>query len=115
AEVVLLGQTVNSYVWEDVTFAQLLRAVAKIDGLQRVRFTSPYPVDFTDDVVAAIAEEPKLCKQVHLPLQSGSDAVLARMKRGYTVDGFREIVARLRAAIPDVALSTDVIAGFCGE
>jgi len=114
-EVILLGQTVNSYAWEDVTFAQLLRAVARLDGLERVRFTSPYPVDFTDDVVAAIAEEPKLCKQVHLPLQSGSDVVLARMRRGYTVDGFREIVARLRAAIPTIALTTDVIAGFCGE
>jgi tRNA-2-methylthio-N6-dimethylallyladenosine synthase len=114
-EVVLLGQTVNSYAWEDVTFAQLLRAVAAVDGIARVRFTSPYPIDFTDDVIAAIAETDKICNYVHLPLQSGSDAVLARMKRGYTVDEFRAIVARLRTAIPDVALSTDVIAGFSGE
>jgi tRNA-2-methylthio-N6-dimethylallyladenosine synthase len=70
-EVTLLGQTVNSYLWEDVTFAQLLRSVARVDGLERIRFTSPYPVDFTDDVVAAIAEEPKVCKYVHLPVQSG--------------------------------------------
>src|SRR3982751_1275691 len=105
-EVMLLGQTVNSYRWDDVTFAQLLRAVAGIDGIERIRFTSPYPVDFTDDVIAALAEEPKLCKYVHLPLQSGSDAVLERMRRGYTVADFRSIVARLRAAMPDIVLST---------
>jgi tRNA-2-methylthio-N6-dimethylallyladenosine synthase len=114
-EVVLLGQTVNSYEFEDVTFAELLRAVAGVEGIARVRFTSPYPVDFTDDVIAAIADNAKICNYVHLPLQSGSDAVLARMKRGYTVADFRAIVGRLRAAIPDIALSTDVIAGFCGE
>ncbi len=114
-EVVLLGQTVNSYVFEDVTFAQLLRTVARIDGIERIRFTSPYPVDFTDDVVAAIAESPKICKYVHLPLQSGSDVVLDRMRRGYSVDDFRAIVGRLRAAMPDLALSTDILSGFSGE
>lgn len=114
-EVTLLGQTVNSYVFEDVTFAQLLRAVAKVDGLERIRFTSPYPVDFTDDVIAAIAEEPKVCKYVHLPVQSGSDVVLDRMRRGYTVDDYRTIVKNLRAAMPDIALSTDILTGFSGE
>jgi len=114
-EVVLLGQTVNSYRWDDVTFAQLLRAVARVDGIERVRFTSPYPVDFTDDVIAAIAEEPNICKYVHLPVQSGSDAVLARMRRGYTVDDFRAIVAALRRAMPAIALSTDILCGFSGE
>ena len=114
-EVVLLGQTVNSYRWEDVGFADLLRAVARVDGLERVRFTSPYPVDFTDDVVAAIAEEPRVCKYVHLPVQSGSDDVLARMRRGYTVDDFRAIVARLRRAAPEIALSTDILSGFSAE
>ena len=114
-EVVLLGQTVNSYRWEDVSFADLLRAVARVPGLARVRFTSPYPVDFTDDVVAAIAEEPTICKYVHLPLQSGSDPVLARMRRGYGVDDYRAIVARLRQAMPTIALSTDILTGFCGE
>jgi tRNA-2-methylthio-N6-dimethylallyladenosine synthase len=114
-EVVLLGQTVNSYVWDDVTFAQLLRAVASVDGIERIRFTSPYPVDFTDDVVAAIAEEPKICKYVHLPVQSGSDAVLERMRRGYTVADYRAIVGRLRRAMPEIALSTDILSGFCGE
>ena len=114
-EVMLLGQTVNSYRWDDVTFAQLLRAVAGVDGIERVRFTSPYPVDFTDDVVAAIADEPKLCKYVHLPVQSGSDVVLERMRRGYTVADYRAIVASLRRAMPDLALSTDILTGFSGE
>ena len=98
-----------------MTFAQLLRAVAGVDGIERVRFTSPYPVDFTDDVVAALADEPKLCGYVHLPLQSGSDAVLERMRRGYTVADYLAIVARLRAAMPDIALSTDILSGFSGE
>jgi tRNA-2-methylthio-N6-dimethylallyladenosine synthase len=119
-EVVLLGQTVNSYVWPAgdgsvVSFADLLRAVATVDGIERVRFTSPYPVDFTDAVIAAIAEEPKISAYVHLPVQSGSDAVLERMRRGYTVDDFRAIVARLRAAVPSIALSTDILSGFSGE
>jgi tRNA-2-methylthio-N6-dimethylallyladenosine synthase len=114
-EVVLLGQTVNSYRWDDVTFAELLRAVARVDGIARVRFTSPYPVDFTDDVIAALAEEPTLCKYVHLPVQSGSDPVLDRMRRGYTVDGYRAIVAALRRAMPQIALSTDLLTGFSGE
>jgi tRNA-2-methylthio-N6-dimethylallyladenosine synthase len=114
-EVTLLGQTVNSYRFEDVTFAALLRAVAAVDGLDRVRFTSPYPVDFTADVIAAIAEEPKICKYVHLPVQSGSDEVLARMRRGYTVAEYRAIVAALRQAVPDLALSTDILSGFSGE
>jgi len=114
-EVMLLGQTVNSYVWEDVGFAALLRAVAKVDGIERVRFTSPYPVDFTDEVVAAIAEEPKICAYVHLPVQSGSDVVLERMRRGYDVAGYLAIVERLRRAVPDIALSTDILSGFSGE
>ncbi|MCX5746485.1 MAG: tRNA (N6-isopentenyl adenosine(37)-C2)-methylthiotransferase MiaB [Proteobacteria bacterium] len=114
-EVTLLGQTVNSYVFEDVTFAELIRAVASVEGIERVRFTSPYPVDFTDDVVAAIASTPKICKYVHLPLQSGSDVVLERMRRGYTVEDYRAIVARLRAAVPHIAISTDILTGFCGE
>ncbi|MEO9185133.1 MAG: tRNA (N6-isopentenyl adenosine(37)-C2)-methylthiotransferase MiaB [Kofleriaceae bacterium] len=114
-EVTLLGQTVNSYAFEGVTFAELLRAVAKVDGIERIRFTSPYPVDFTADVIAAIAEEPKVCKYVHLPVQSGSDVVLDRMRRGYTVDDYRTIVANLRAAMPHIALSTDILTGFSGE
>ena len=96
-EVQLLGQTVNSYRYEDVGFAALLRAVAAVDGVERVRFTSPYPLDFADDVVAAIAETPKICKHVHLPLQSASDPVLARMRRGYDFATFRALHDKLRA------------------
>lgn len=114
-EVVLLGQTVNSYRHEDVGFAELLRAVARVDGIERIRFTSPYPVDFTSEVIDAIASEDKVCKYVHLPVQSGSDAVLERMRRGYTVDDFRNIVAALRAKIPHIAISTDILSGFSGE
>lgn len=114
-EVVLLGQTVNSYRHEDAGFADLLRAVAMVDGIERIRFTSPYPVDFTSDVIDAIAEQDKVCKYVHLPVQSGSDTVLERMRRGYSADDFRAIVAALRARIPHIAISTDILTGFSGE
>ena len=114
-EIVLLGQTVNSYRHEDVTFADLVRAVARTDGVLRVRFTSPYPVDFSDDLIEVLATEPAVCPQVHLPLQSGSDAVLDRMKRGYRRDDFLALVERLRAAVDGICLSTDVMVGFCGE
>ena len=113
-EVQLLGQTVNSYRWEDVGFAELLRAVAAVDGIERVRFTSPYPLDFADDVIAAIAETPKICKHVHLPLQSGSDTVLERMRRGYDFATFRALFAKLRA-VPGLAITTDLLIGFCDE
>ncbi len=114
-EVVLLGQTVNSYRYDDVDFAALLRAVTRVDGIERVRFTSPYPIDFTSAVIDAIAEEPKICGYVHLPVQSGSDAVLARMRRGYTRADFLAIVSELRSKIPAIALSTDILSGFSGE
>jgi tRNA-2-methylthio-N6-dimethylallyladenosine synthase len=114
-EVQLLGQTVNSYVYEDVGFAALLRAVAAVDGIERVRFTSPYPLDFSDDVIAAIAETPKVCKHVHLPLQSASDAVLARMRRGYDFAAYRALYDKLRARVPGIAISTDILVGFCDE
>lgn len=114
-ELVLLGQTVNSYAWEDVSFAALLRALAAIDGVQRIRFTSPYPVDFTDELIATMAELEVVCPYVHLPAQSGSDAMLAAMKRGYTRAEFVTLVGKLRAALPDLALSTDLMVGFCGE
>ncbi len=114
-EVQLLGQTVNSYRHEDVGFGDLLRAVATVDGLERVRFTSPYPLDFSDDVIAAMAETPKVCKHVHLPLQSASDAVLARMKRGYDFATYHALVGALRAAMPRVAITTDLMVGFSDE
>jgi tRNA-2-methylthio-N6-dimethylallyladenosine synthase len=114
-EIQLLGQTVNSYRYEDVDFAQLLRAVAAVDGLERVRFTSPYPLDFSDAVIAAMAETPRICKHVHLPLQSGSDTVLSRMRRGYDFATFRTLAGKLRAAMPSIAISTDLLVGFCDE
>jgi tRNA-2-methylthio-N6-dimethylallyladenosine synthase len=114
-EVQLLGQTVNSYRHEDVGFGDLLRAVATVDGIERIRFTSPYPLDFSDDVIAAMAETDKVCKHVHLPLQSASDAVLERMKRGYDFATFRRLVGALRAAMPRVAVTTDLLVGFCDE
>jgi tRNA-2-methylthio-N6-dimethylallyladenosine synthase len=114
-EVTLLGQTVNSYRHEEASFAELLRAVAAVDGIERIRFTSPYPIDFSADVIRAIAEEPKVCKHVHLPLQTASDAVLARMKRGYTYGEYAAIVRALRAAAPGIAISTDILVGFSGE
>ncbi len=114
-ELTLLGQTVNSYRYEDVSFADLLRAVAQVEGIERIRFTSPYPVDFDTAVIDTIAGEAKVCKYVHLPVQSGSDQVLERMRRGYTVADFKRIAAELRAKIPDIALSTDILTGFCGE
>lgn len=114
-EVVLLGQTVNSYRHEDVGFAELLAAVHEVEGIERIRFTSPYPVDFSPALIDAMARLPKICPQVHLPVQSGSDALLERMRRGYTRAEFVALVARLREAVPGIALSTDVMVGFCGE
>jgi tRNA-2-methylthio-N6-dimethylallyladenosine synthase len=114
-EIQLLGQTVNSYRYEDVDFAQLLRAVAAVGGVERVRFTSPYPLDFSDAVIAAMAETPQICKHVHLPLQSGSDSVLGRMRRGYDFATFRTLAGKLRAAMPSIAISTDLLVGFCDE
>ncbi len=114
-EVTLLGQTVNSYHDGAHDFADLLRAVGAVDGLRRVRFTSPYPTDFTDRVIEAMATVPAVCEHVHLPVQSGSNAVLRRMLRRYTREEFLDVVARLRAAMPGITLSTDIIVGFPGE
>ena len=114
-EVTLLGQTVNSYDDGSTRFGELLRQVAAVDGIERVRFTSPYPADFDDDAIEAMAQTPEVCPSLHLPVQSGSDAQLEAMNRGYTVGQYRELVQRLRGAIPDLALTTDIIVGFCGE
>ena len=114
-EVVLLGQTVNSYEYGDWNFSKLLRAVARIDGIRRVRFTSPHPNDFTPDLVEVMAEEPKVCKQLHLPVQSGHNRTLKRMLRRYTVESYLEKLEQVRNAIPEIALSTDVIVAFPGE
>ena len=115
SEVTLLGQTVNSYHDGRHDFADLLRAVGAVDGIRRLRFTSPYPTDFTPRVIEAMAETPAVCEHVHLPVQSGSDAVLRRMLRRYTRARYLEVVAQLRAAVPGITLSTDIIVGFPGE
>lgn len=114
-EVTLLGQTVNSYRHGNRCFAWLLRAVARVPGIRRVRFTSPHPNDVTEDLAAAIAEEEAVCEQFHLPVQSGCNRTLKRMLRRYTAELFLEKVDLIRSAVPDVALSTDVIAAFPGE
>jgi len=114
-EVVLLGQTVNSYAHGDWDFPRLLREVARVDGIRRVRFTSPHPNDFTRELVRVMAEEPAVCNQLHLPVQSGHDRTLKRMLRRYTVAEYLEKLAWVREAIPSIALSTDVIVAFPGE
>jgi tRNA-2-methylthio-N6-dimethylallyladenosine synthase len=117
-EVTLLGQNVNSYGVEfgdRLAFGKLLRACGEIDGLERVRFTSPHPRDFTDDVIAAMAETPNVMPSLHMPLQSGSDAVLRAMRRSYRRDRYLGIIDRVRTAMPDAAITTDVIVGFPGE
>jgi tRNA-2-methylthio-N6-dimethylallyladenosine synthase len=124
-EITLLGQNVNAYgsgfgdlgdvAADRQAFAKLLRACGRIDGLERVRFTSPHPRDFTDDVIAAMAETPNVMPSLHMPLQSGSDPVLKAMRRSYRQERYLGIIDRVRAAIPDAAITTDIIVGFPGE
>ena len=117
-EITLLGQNVNAYGSEfgdRQAFAKLLRACGTVDGLRRVRFTSPHPRDFTDDVIAAMAETPNVMPQLHMPLQSGSDAVLRRMRRSYRSARYLQIIENVRAAMPEAAITTDIIVGFPGE
>ena len=115
SEVVLLGQTVNSYHDGESGFAALLRAVGRVDGIRRLRFTSPHPNDFSDDVVQAMADVDAVCEHVHLPMQSGSSRVLRRMLRRYSREGYLDCVRRLRDAMPGLSLTTDIIVGFPGE
>ncbi|MEU8813914.1 tRNA (N6-isopentenyl adenosine(37)-C2)-methylthiotransferase MiaB [Actinoplanes sp. NPDC048796] len=117
-EVTLLGQNVNSYGVEfgdRLAFGKLLRSTGAIEGLERVRFTSPHPKDFTDDVIAAMAETPNVCHSLHMPLQSGSDRVLKAMRRSYRQEKYLGIIDKVRAAMPDAAITTDIIVGFPGE
>ncbi|MEU7884779.1 tRNA (N6-isopentenyl adenosine(37)-C2)-methylthiotransferase MiaB [Microbispora bryophytorum] len=117
-EITLLGQNVNTYGVEfgdRLAFGKLLRACGDIEGLERVRFTSPHPAAFTDDVIAAMAETPNVMHQLHMPLQSGSDRVLKAMRRSYRSERYLGIIERVRAAMPDAAISTDIIVGFPGE
>ena len=118
-EITLLGQNVNAFgqdkSGDGTSFAALLRKVAALPGLERLRYVTPHPKDMGPEDVAAFAELPQLCPRLHLPMQAGSDAVLARMKRRYDSAGFLDLVERLRTARPDLALSTDLIVGFPGE
>src|SRR5215470_12168644 len=117
-EVTLLGQNVNSYGVEfgdRLAFGKLLRACGEVEGLERVRFTSPHPKDFTDDVIAAMAETPNVCHSLHMPLQSGSDSMLRAMRRSYRSERYLGIIDKVRAAMPDAAITTDIIVGFPGE
>ncbi len=117
-EVMLLGQNVNSYgvgLEEKVSFADLLRMVHEIDGLKRIRFMTPHPKDLSDDLIEAMATLPKVCNHMHLPLQSGSTAILKKMNRHYTKEQYLALVDKLRDRCPDVAITTDIIVGFPGE
>jgi tRNA-2-methylthio-N6-dimethylallyladenosine synthase len=114
-EICLLGQTVNSYRAEGVSFADLLRRLQEVEGLRRIRFTSPHPRHFDSDTIRAMAECDKVCNHLHMPMQSGSNALLKKMRRQYTRERYLEIVEEARAAMPDVAITTDIIAGFVGE
>ncbi|MBQ6469650.1 MAG: tRNA (N6-isopentenyl adenosine(37)-C2)-methylthiotransferase MiaB [Lachnospiraceae bacterium] len=117
-EVMLLGQNVNSYgntLGKEVTFANLLREIVKIDGIERIRFMTSHPKDFSDELIEVIAENEKICRHIHLPAQSGSTAILKKMNRRYTRKGYLDLVARIRKAIPDISLTTDIIVGFPGE
>lgn len=114
-EVTLLGQTVSSYYERGTDFADLLRAVHEVEGLARIRYTSPYPNDFSPRLLQALAELPRVGRHIHLPVQSGSTRVLRDMKRGYTAEGFRDLLRRIREQLPDFGLTTDIIVGYPGE
>lgn len=114
-DVTLLGQNVNSYNYQDVNFAKLLQLANKIDSIKRLRFVTSHPKDLSDEVIGVMAESHKVCEHLHLAMQSGNDEVLQRMNRGYTAAHFYEIVQKLRAAMPNIAITTDIIAGFPGE
>ncbi|HEU4929288.1 MAG TPA: MiaB/RimO family radical SAM methylthiotransferase, partial [Candidatus Krumholzibacteria bacterium] len=114
-QVTLLGQNVNSYRFGDTRFADLMLRVADVPGIERVRFTSPHPKDFPAELIRAIAEHPKLCKHIHLPLQAGNDRVLELMRRTYTNAEFRALVGEMRGTIANLSLTTDIIVGFPTE
>lgn len=117
-EVMLLGQNVNSYgktLDEPITFAQLLKEIEKIEGLKRIRFMTPHPKDLSDELIEVISQSKKICRHLHLPLQSGSSRILEKMNRRYTKEQYLNLVERIRAKIPDISLTTDIIVGFPGE
>lgn len=117
-EVMLLGQNVNSYgktLEDPITFAQLLQEIEKIDGLERIRFMTSHPKDLSDELIRVMAESKKICRHLHLPVQSGSNRILEKMNRRYTKEGYLDLAKRIKSAIPDISLTTDIIVGFPGE
>jgi tRNA-2-methylthio-N6-dimethylallyladenosine synthase len=114
-QITLLGQNVNSYQYDGHDFADLIDLVSKVDGIRRIRFTSPHPKDFPEHLLDVVAENPKVCKQIHLPLQSGSDRILNLMNRTYTAQDYLALVEKIKQRIPNIALSTDIIVGFPTE
>jgi tRNA-2-methylthio-N6-dimethylallyladenosine synthase len=114
-EVQLLGQTVNSFCYEETGFDDLLQRVAEVEGIERIRFMSPYPLAFPAKVIATMARLPKICRHIHLPLQSASDSVLERMRRGYRFADYQALISDLRSAMPEIAITSDILVGFCGE
>lgn len=114
-QMTLLGQNVNSYRYENYDFADLMQMVSEVDGIERIRFTSPHPKDFPEKFLEVMADNSKICKHIHLPLQSGNDRILDLMARTYTKRQFLDLVKKIRDTIPEVKLSTDVIVGFCSE
>ena len=118
-EITLLGQTVNSYIHQEngraVRFAGLLTRVSQVGGIERVRFVTSYPGDFTDDILEVMCDVPEVCEYLHIPVQSGSDAVLKRMRRDYTVRSYVDLIDRARDHVPDITIASDFIVGFCGE
>lgn len=114
-EVTLVGQNVNSYNWQEVDFPKLLLQTCRVEGIERIRFITSHPKDLSDELIAVMAEQPKVCQHLHLPLQAGSDRILALMNRRYTMGHFALLAAKARQAMPGLVLTTDIIAGFPGE
>ena len=118
SEVMLLGQNVNSYgktLDEPITFAELLRRIEKIDGLKRIRFMTSHPKDLSDELIEVMASSGKICKHLHLPVQSGSTRILKKMNRRYTKESYLELTEKIKKAVPDISLTTDIFVGFPGE
>ncbi|MDO9390746.1 MAG: tRNA (N6-isopentenyl adenosine(37)-C2)-methylthiotransferase MiaB, partial [bacterium] len=114
-EITLVGQNVNSYNWQEMDFPKLLLLACRVEGIERIRFITSHPKDLSDELIAVMAEQPKVCQHLHLPLQAGSDRILALMNRRYTMGHFSLLVAKARKAMPELVLTTDIIAGFPGE
>jgi tRNA-2-methylthio-N6-dimethylallyladenosine synthase len=114
-EVTLVGQNVNSYHWQDLNFPKLLQQSCRVEGIERIRFITSHPKDLSDELIAVMAEQPRVCQHLHLPLQAGSDRILALMNRRYTIGHFMSLTEKARQAMPELVLTTDIIAGFPGE